>query len=525
MKNVKNINKRAIAGAIAFAAFILLSPKWLIPMAAWIAPAFLLYCIRNTSLKRGIISGWLILSVSTIIAWYQVMPVPVFILPVFALIGGFIALLPYLADRMLHQKAGPLLASMVLPAGKVIQEWLEGFGGSGTWTSIAYTQTGNEALMQLASITGVWGITFFIYWFASIAVILATHPTRIKKTAILYTITIVIVLLFGQFRLTSSQHREARQVMVAGIATDHLELLEQIYFDHTGEHVDLPLTLSQSAPEFQKASGAMVPFIEDPDAPGFGPSLNKLKEIQDELLLKSERAALAGASIISWSEANALVLKSDEKQLINKGRALAQKHGVYLLMSIGAILPGPVTKDRKLIENKIVTVGPDGTIKNIFFKNKPVPGEPSVPGDGKVPVVETEFGRLAVSICYDADFPALMRQTGKQQADILFLPSGDWYAIDPYHAQMALLRGIENGCSVVRPARGGSSVASDPYGRLLASTSFYPQGSSFMLTTVSSGSIQTAYGLLGDWLPWLCLFFISGIIVKTLLARKEEPTG
>jgi apolipoprotein N-acyltransferase len=36
--------------------------------------------------------------------------------------------------------------------------------------------------------------------------------------------------------------------------------------------------------------------------------------------------------------------------------------------------------------------------------------DPIDPGGGRVPTVDTPFGRLANVICFDADFPVLMRQ-------------------------------------------------------------------------------------------------------------------
>jgi apolipoprotein N-acyltransferase len=37
----------------------------------------------------------------------------------------------------------------------------------GSWGSVPYTQAGNLALIQLLAVTGLWGITFLIGWFAA----------------------------------------------------------------------------------------------------------------------------------------------------------------------------------------------------------------------------------------------------------------------------------------------------------------------------------------------------------------------
>jgi apolipoprotein N-acyltransferase len=167
------------------------------------------------------------------------------------------------------------------------------------------------------------------------------------------------------------------------------------------------------------------------------------------------------------------VLKENESNLVGRGAAFAAEHGVYLLMSLAVILPGEVTAECKFLENKTVLVGPDGRVLNTYLKNIPVPGvEPAVPGDGNIPAIPTPYGTLSPAICYDADFPQLLRQTGQRGTDLL-LPAGDWKAIAPFHSYMAVFRAVENGFSVVRQVNHGESLAADAYGNLLASASFF----------------------------------------------------
>ncbi len=106
---------------------------------------------------------------------------------------------------------------------------------------------------------------------------------------------------------------------------------------------------------------------------------------------------------------------------------------------------------------------------------------------GKIPVIPTELGRLSPSICYDADFPQQMRQLGKSGTSLLMLPSGDWSAIAKYHAQMALFRAIENGCSIFRQTSGGLSVATDFRGKVYGQFDYYTPGNKMWLTALNIG--------------------------------------
>ena len=73
-------------------------------------------------------------------------------------------------------------------------------------------------------------------------------------------------------------------------------------------------------------------------------------------------------------------------------------------------------------------------------------------GDGNLQTVETPFGVLSGVICWDADFPTVIQQTGQKGVGLLVVPSGDWLEINPIHSQMAVFRAIENGMSMVRQA-------------------------------------------------------------------------
>lgn len=516
----KIISTKNIVLGIALLSFILLSPKWLIPFAAWVGPACLLYYIRHTPFKRGIFIAWLMMSMMTAISFYDVIPVPIFILPLFALLNGFITILPYLLDRLLHHKTGLIISTLILPSAKVVQEWLESFGGRGTWTSIAYTQSGSDALMQLTSVTGIWGITFLVYWFASIAVQLASHHWKLQKIHWIYAGILAAVFLFGQIRLIASFHSKTNTVKIAGISVGHTSFMEQLYQDFSGQEIDLPISVSPASVELQKVNEAFLSFFENPHDQLFKTSRNKLQELQDTLFIRTEEAIIAGAKIITWSEANAMVLRQNEQELVNRGKALASKHAVYLLMSVGVIFPGPIVQDRVLIENKTILLAPDGTINTVFHKNKPVPGELSKPGDGTVPVIATQYGRIAISICYDADFPDLMAQAGRQKADILLLPSADWKAIDPYHSSMAVIRGIENGCALVRPGRGGTSIMSDPFGRIITSAHFFAKGEAIIIGEIPINHRDTIYSYTTNLLPWLSLILI--ITLSFIIVRRPR---
>lgn len=95
----------------------------------------------------------------------------------------------------------------------------------------------------------------------------------------------------------------------------------------------------------------------------------------------------------------------------------------------------------------------------------------------EVKTVESPFGRLGLSICYDVRFPELYRAMGV--VDILFVPSAFTATTGRAHWEPLLrARAIENLAWVIAPAQGGShpngrethghSMIVDPWGAVLA---------------------------------------------------------
>src|SRR4051812_2620281 len=100
MKN--NTNRMpTIALGLATISFTLLSPKWLVPLAAWVAPGLLLFYVRQVSLLRGFLMGALVLTISGLIALFEVNPLPDSIFAIVTVMGSLTSILPYLADRLL----------------------------------------------------------------------------------------------------------------------------------------------------------------------------------------------------------------------------------------------------------------------------------------------------------------------------------------------------------------------------------------------------------------------------------------
>jgi apolipoprotein N-acyltransferase len=242
--------------------------------------------------------------------------------------------------------------------------------------------------------------------------------------------------------------------------------------------------------------------------------------VSSNLLARAEREAQAGAKIVFWAEGNAPVLKEDEPELIEHGRALAATYKIYLGMALGTWS----RVQNHPWENKLVLIEPNGDVAWQYNKVRPVPGAEAamqLRGDGKLRIVDTPYGRLSSAICFDADFPQLLAQAGALRADVVMDPSGDWKAIDPWHTQMASFRALEQGFNLVRQTSHGLSAAYDYQGRQLAAMDHYQTIDYVMTSEVPTKGVRTLYSRFGDWFAWVCALGLLALLAKGLTGSRR----
>ncbi|HMG90338.1 MAG TPA: nitrilase-related carbon-nitrogen hydrolase [Chryseolinea sp.] len=511
-------------------AFMLLSPKWLFPPAAWAAPFLLIFLIADLTPWRSYAIAVLTLFISSLVSQHKVMPFPGIFFPLMAFVISLQAAIPYLLNRLLYPKISGLTKTLIFPFSLVAFEYTSSFGGGGSWSSIAYTQVSNSLLIQATSIGGIWVITFSIGWFASLWFWITEVQWKwqtLRPVAIWFMATMAAIMFYGLVKTNSIFYPKQNTVRVAGLTNNQVPLLQVIYEDTFGKKMPVDEdALTQNSPELAELQKGFAAFVEDPYDEKFKRTHLKLVASQDKLLALSRNEAQAGSQIVSWSEAAVFTIKDDEEKLLTKGAELARDNGIYFLMTVASIRPGKIEFGKKFIENKAVLFDPDGNSLNVFFKNRPVPLiEPSVAGDGDVPVIRTPYGKLAISICYDADFPQLMSQLGKKGADILLLPSGDWKEVSPYHAQMAIVRAIENGTSLLRPVSGAVSIACDYNGNIVARRNYFDKGDRVVVAYLPTAGIKTLYSRVGDSFAWVCVVGLVFIIASLGFQYAKRRTA
>jgi len=115
-----------------------------------------------------------------------------------------------------------LLAAFAFPVYWVTCEYLTAIASPhSTWGNLAYTQMDFLPLIQIASVTGLWGISFIVFLFAgTVAALLSGAGKLWQRRALAIAVGLVIsaVLVFGEWRLLSNP--TAKSVAVTLIAKD-----------------------------------------------------------------------------------------------------------------------------------------------------------------------------------------------------------------------------------------------------------------------------------------------------------------
>ncbi len=114
---------------------------------------------------------------------------------------------------------------------------------------------------------------------------------------------------------------------------------------------------------------AAIATMVGPGANGM-PSPEVLATNNEDLFAKTQRAAALGARLVAWNECATLVEPSREDAFVERGRIVAAKLGIDLVLAYGAYQKG------SLIDNKFVFLTSEGKIAQVYRKHHPVPGEP-----------------------------------------------------------------------------------------------------------------------------------------------------
>ncbi len=501
-----------------------------ITIAVWLTPIFLLRFLRTKHSKQRLALVLILLIPCSMFNWNGVVPGSVVLLFGITAVVSLVLSLAYVFDWVLTPKIrnvptwGPLLSTLIFPLAYTTFEFVFALVSPyGTFTVLAYTQWNNIELLQLVSITGIWGISFIISWAAAVVNRLWEMDFSLPEfkrpkshfEIKIFALVLLAIVFFGGVRVGTYAQTFTMydsQVRIGSITRTELnDAVWDAYSEQLNEHPT----------DFENRNWTLTS--------------NLTHALADEYLTQAELCVELGAKIIFLQEAGIPVMNFDETAIVDKFANFSDLYDVYFgvsMMVMPTDKPDYYTKTTFHPFNKITVVGPEGTILSEYIKHNAIPGVEIIEtDDAPLDIIDTPYGKIAFLVCFDMDHHELPFEASG--ADILFAVSNDWPAMDPLHTQMAAITGIANGYSVVRPTGRGLSMASDYRGIVLSQVDVYPfdmngdmvpdydaqNSGTIMIANVPIKGVVTPYELLGDYFGWLC---IGGLGLLTLLILLDK---
>jgi apolipoprotein N-acyltransferase len=478
-----------VAGALSGTLLIFCFPRAGLALLAWVALVPFLYQITRVSPRRGMLAGAIMGLVFHLGNLYWVSNVlvqygagigrPTSVAVLLALVG-YVSLYSAAFGGLAAGACarGGTAALFVTPILWVGLEFFRKypFGGF-PWCLLGYSQVDFLPVVQIASLTGVYGVSFllvlvnavFAYWLSR------PGPKRASLAALPVAALLVAALAFG--------YRELRRPLP--VATFPVAAVQgNVLQEHKWEE-------------------------------GYA------TQIFARHLRLSNSAVEQGARLVVWPESSTPFHFDGTPALAEHMRAFVRDNDAFVLFGSDDYEIPPGAENYRSF-NGIKLLDPDGKVSLRYHKIYLVPfgefvpmrsvltfAEPIVQSAsnftaGTEVVVATVDGeRIGAFVCYEAIYPDLVRRFVKEGAGLLVNVTNDaWFgrSAAPYqHLDQAVLRAIETRRYLVRAANTGISAFVDPYGRLLAKGNlFVPE---LLVHKVSFRRGETLYVRYGYLLP------------------------
>lgn len=447
--------------------------------------AFLIYWIFSL-LRTQTAMGWLISLI-------------VFLLCV-SLLSLFPSLFAYVISQAAKEYGGA--AIFFIPMVWVALEFARTYFLSGfPWGIIGYTQSSFLSLIQVASISGVYGVSLLIIFCnASLAYLFLERRKRISWIPLFLTVVAIASISgWGCYSLSHEDEGKDKEISVACVQGNY------------GAHTDG--TVSQQT------------------------ILNDYVDVTKE-------AAEAGFQLIVWPESTSYYEICCTKGYAELLTQLCQEHGIDMVLgSVHRVKHS----DHERYFNSAFHLDSEGKVPERYDKIHLVPYGEYVPiprllffvkrfveaaGDfsrGEEYVVMDYRGDpFSVLICYEVIFPDAVRAFVRRGATFFINITNDsWFgdSAAPYqHFQFLVFRAVESGRYFIRCASTGISGIVAPDGKVLARTKIFTR--ELLTADIMPLREHTIYSRTGDWLAIVCAIITLGLIIflcfKGIQSKKSQ---
>ena len=320
-------------------------------------------------------------------------------------------------------------------------EWTRSLGPFGvTGGGLGYSQTSFLPILQLASLAGIYGITFLIVM-VNEAVVEFVVDKNMKVLAAAFLI-LIMVIGFGEYRINA--------------------------FRDTGKGIKIAVVQGN------------IPQDEKMD-------FRSIYRIVDDQEILSKKALTSKPDIIIWPETAVTTYLFDSVMIRAQIADLVEKSRAYYLI-------GTPYREGDKIYNSVAAFSKNGDYLGRYDKQRLVPFGEYLPlrpllypvlrdlslfekdyDSGRDPrIIDLGIAKVGAVICFESTFPRTVKDKIKRGAQFILVATNDAWFFDsaaPYqHIEAAQMRAAENGVYVVQAANTGISAIIDPLGRVVKRT-------------------------------------------------------
>jgi apolipoprotein N-acyltransferase len=428
-------------------------PNYNLWILAWFGFVPLFFILENKSKAKAFLFFYFtgVIFWSGIIYWliHVTLPGTIVLILYLAIYFGIFGLI---VSSIIHRPSS-IVPSLFVPSVWVLLEYLRGHLMTGfPWALLGHSQYLNLPVIQIADITGAWGVSFLVMLvnttiYAWVTKSPSHQVTRIKKT-VLTLLCIVITLGYGYYKLYPSPRHPAPPA---------------------GRHV------TTSPVKVSVIQGNILQELKwNPGAKDY---------IINKYLGFSAQAVKDKPDLVIWPEAALPVILEEEPIFFERVKDFARGNKTSLLL-------GAVTKRDNLYYNSALLVSGRGEPAGRYDKLHLVPFGEYIPLKRILPFLETivpigdiSAGReytvfsqgtryFSVLICFEDLFPELASGFVKSGAQFLVNITNDaWYkktSAAHQHLQASVFRAVENRVPLVRAANTGVSGFILPSGKIIS---------------------------------------------------------
>jgi apolipoprotein N-acyltransferase len=363
------------------------------------------------------------------------------------------------------------------------------------WDLLGTAQVANIPLTQMATVTGVYGVSFAIVVVNSAFAAALAVPRERRWTMLAASLVAAVALQLGML----AQPPADPATHTARLVQQNIPILDSSGW--TAEYFDRTLAELGEISAAPPASGAVAPsLIVWPESPApFYVNDPRFQQAVSALAVE-RRAYVVAGSLTPVPRGNSTALLNSAALVEPSGQWRARYDKIHLV-PFGEYVP----------------------LSSLLFFAEKLTREVGdfVPGHERT-VFDLRGGKAGVFICFESIFPDEVRQFADRGAGVFVNISNDgWFGetgAPGQHLNMARMRAIENHRWVLRSTNSGITAVIDPHGRVVMQA---PRNVRVALD-VPYAYIQgtTFYTRHGDWFAFGCAI-IALVALAAAISNKR----